>query len=266
MAEVLLALVAGFVVAALGTPVGVSGAVFLLPLQAGLLGVSGPAISATNLVFNAMSTPLALARSAAARARTADLAIVTAACVPAAALGAFLRVTLFADPARFRLLVLAVLAPLGVQLLVRAARRTPRRVTGAGDDAPPLNPFTLTALVLATGAVGGTIGIGGGSVLAPILVAVLRQPVRRSAPLALTSTLSTSLTGLIAYTLFDTLAVGTPPASPVWHIGIATGLGGIAGALLGARTAERAGERALVLILGTSATATAAMYLVQVAG
>ncbi|WP_157518778.1 hypothetical protein [Herbidospora mongoliensis] len=45
MSELVLALVAGFMVAALGTPVGVSGAVFLLPPQSSLLGVTGPAIT-----------------------------------------------------------------------------------------------------------------------------------------------------------------------------------------------------------------------------
>ncbi|WP_066369899.1 TSUP family transporter [Herbidospora mongoliensis] len=261
MTEVVLALVAGFLVAALGTPVGVSGAVFLLPLQASLLGVSGPAISATNLVFNAMSTPLALLRAVDVRARSSELVIVAAACVPAAVIGAYGRVTLFADPARFRILVIAVLAPLGIQLLVRAFRGPRAKDTG---ESPVVRAVPLALLALVTGAVGGTIGIGGGSMLAPVLVAVAHQTVQRAAPLALTSTLATSISGLIAYSLFDAFHIGTPPAAPVWHIGIATGLGGIAGALLGAAVARRAGERVLTLLLGTSATATAVSYLLQV--
>nr|WP_245652920.1 TSUP family transporter [Herbidospora sakaeratensis] len=262
MMDVALALVAGFLVAALGTPVGVSGAVFLLPLQAGVLGVSGPAVSATNLVYNAMSTPLALLRAPRTAGRAGELLVVAGVCVPAAVLGAYGRVTLFADPARFRLLVIAVLAPLGVQLLVRAVRGARVR-DGA---APRVRTAPLAALALVTGAVGGTIGIGGGSMLAPVLVAVAGQSVARAAPLALTSTLSTSLSGLVAYSLFDAFHIGTPPAAPVWHVGIATGLGGVAGALLGAAVARRAGEKALTLLLGTTATATAAGYALQLAG
>ncbi|WP_062347684.1 TSUP family transporter [Herbidospora yilanensis] len=262
MAEIVPALLAGFLVAALGTPVGVSGAVFLLPLQSSVLGVSGPAVSATNLVFNTMSTPLALLRTPGFRGRAAELLVVAGVCVPAAVAGAYGRVTLFADPARFRLLVIAVLAPLGVQLLVRAVRGTRVR----DDDPPPLRALPLAVLALVTGAVGGTIGIGGGSMLAPVLVAAARQSVARAAPLALTSTLSTSLSGLVAYSLFDAFHIGTPPAAPVWHVGIATGLGGVAGALLGAAVARRAGERVLTLLLGTTATVTAVSYVVQLAG
>ncbi|GAB1818354.1 TSUP family transporter [Herbidospora sp. RD11066] len=265
MTEVLLGLLAGFVVAALGTPVGVSGAVFLLPLQGSLLGVTGPAVSATNLVFNTLSTPLALLRAPGVRARSAELVVVGAACVPAAVLGAYGRVTLFADPARFRILVIAVLAPLGVQLLVRSFRKARE----AEPEPQPLSVVPVVPLVvlaLVTGAVGGAIGIGGGSLLAPVLVAVARRTVQAAAPLALTSTLSTSVCGLVAYSLFDLFHIGTPPAAPVWHIGIATGVGGIAGALLGATVARRAGERALTLLLGTTATATAVSQLIQVPG
>ncbi len=106
-------------------------------------------------------------------------------------------------------------------------------------------------------------GIGGGSLPAPLLVVLARQPVQRSAPLALTSTLATSITGLVAYSLFDAFGIGTPPAAPVWHIGIATGIGGIAGALVGAAMAQRAGERVLTLLLGAIATATAVSYLLR---
>ncbi|WP_062436278.1 sulfite exporter TauE/SafE family protein [Herbidospora daliensis] len=261
MTEVALALLAGFLVAALGTPVGVSGAVFLLPLQAGVLGVSGPAVSATNLVFNAVSTPLALLRAPRPAGRRGELLVVAGACVPAAVAGAYGRVTLFADPARFRLLVIAVLAPLGVQLLVRAVRGARLR----DRDAPPVAAFRLALLALVTGMVGGTIGIGGGSMLAPVLVALAGQSVARAAPLALTSTLATSLSGLVAYTMFDALHIGTPPAAPVWHVGIATGLGGVAGALAGAAVARRIGERVLTLLLGTTATVTAAAHVVQLA-
>jgi uncharacterized membrane protein YfcA len=48
--DLLIAAGAGFVVALLCTPVGVSGAVLLLPAQTNLLGLAGPAVSSTNLL------------------------------------------------------------------------------------------------------------------------------------------------------------------------------------------------------------------------
>jgi uncharacterized protein len=55
-------LAAGLVIAALTTPVGVSGAVFLLPVQVSLLGVPSPAVTPTNLLFNVVATPGGLLR------------------------------------------------------------------------------------------------------------------------------------------------------------------------------------------------------------
>jgi uncharacterized membrane protein YfcA len=55
-------LAAGLVIAALTTPVGVSGAVFLLPMQVSLLGVPSPAVTPTNLLFNVVATPGGLLR------------------------------------------------------------------------------------------------------------------------------------------------------------------------------------------------------------
>ena len=59
-------LVAGFafgvVIASLTAPVGVSGAVFLLPVQISLLGVPSPSVTPTNLLYNVVAVPGALAR------------------------------------------------------------------------------------------------------------------------------------------------------------------------------------------------------------
>ena len=62
MGDLLLAAVGGLLVAVLCTPVGVSGAVLLLPAQTGLLGLAGPQVSSTNLLFNVISTPGGLSR------------------------------------------------------------------------------------------------------------------------------------------------------------------------------------------------------------
>ena len=55
-------LAAWLVIAALTTPVGVSGAVFLLPVQVSLLGVPSPAVTPTSLLFNVVATPGGLLR------------------------------------------------------------------------------------------------------------------------------------------------------------------------------------------------------------
>lgn len=52
MPEPLTALLCGFVIALVTTPVGVSGAVFLLPIQLDLLKVPNPSVTPTNLLYN----------------------------------------------------------------------------------------------------------------------------------------------------------------------------------------------------------------------
>jgi uncharacterized membrane protein YfcA len=48
---------AGFVVALVCTPAGVSGAFLLLPVQVLFFGAPSPSVTATNLLYNAVSTP-----------------------------------------------------------------------------------------------------------------------------------------------------------------------------------------------------------------
>lgn len=58
----LLGLAAGLLIAMVTTPVGVSGAVFLLPVQLSVLDVPSPAVTPTNLLFNVVAAPGALLR------------------------------------------------------------------------------------------------------------------------------------------------------------------------------------------------------------
>lgn len=58
----LLGFLAGPLIPAATAPVGVPGAVFLLPVQVGVLGVPSPAVTPTNLPYNVVSCPTALLR------------------------------------------------------------------------------------------------------------------------------------------------------------------------------------------------------------
>ena len=64
--------VAGFVIATITSPVGVSGAVFLLPVQLSVFNVPNPQVTPTNLLYNVLSGPGALIRYARRGQRHAD--------------------------------------------------------------------------------------------------------------------------------------------------------------------------------------------------
>jgi uncharacterized protein len=57
------ALAAAYLIATITTPVGISGAVLLLPFQVSVLGTPSPAVTPTNLLYNIIATPGALCRS-----------------------------------------------------------------------------------------------------------------------------------------------------------------------------------------------------------
>jgi hypothetical protein len=108
--------------------------------------------------------------------------------------------------------------------------------------------------------VGGIYGIGGGSILGPILVG-FGFSVIEVAPAALAATFLTSLAGVIAYALISLGVNGD--IAPEWALGAGMGIGGLAGAYLGARLQSRLPEVLLRRGLGVVALALGVRYVVQ---
>ena len=248
----LVALLAGFLLATVTTPVGVSGAVFLLPVQLSVLHVPNPRLTPTNLLFNVVSGPGGLLRHRLAGGFDRELTLqILAGSVPGVVLGAVVRVYVVADPDVFRVLAAAVLAPVGVVIL--------RGPASAGGGRRP-RPRTLRTLAFVVGVVGGVYGVGGGSLLGPLLVGS-GMAVAAVAPAALLATWVTSMVGVAAYAVIALDATG--PVSPDWSLGVAAGLGGLAGGWLGASLQPRIPERVLRTLLGVLAISLAALYLGQ---
>ena len=111
---------AGLVISVMTTPVGVSGAVLLLPVQLDLLGIPSPRVTPTNLLFNVIAVPGALLRFRRQHQLGGPLTRrLVAGTVPGVIIGALLRVYLLPGAGAFRLLLAALLGPLGVLLLLR---------------------------------------------------------------------------------------------------------------------------------------------------
>ena len=248
---------AGLLISIVTSPVGVSGAVFLLPVQLSVLHVPSPAVTPTNLLFNVVSGPGALIRYRRNGQLTGPLArLLIAGTLPGVVLGALIRVFAIPGPGAFRLVASAVLFPLGLWLCARALR--PR-----APDRPPLSRPTIFGLSLVTGAVGGIYGIGGGSILGPIL-AGRGTPLTHLAPAALAATFLTSIAGAGTYGILALTTTGD--IAPHWRLGLLCGAGGLIGGYLGARLQSYLPERALRLLLGTLATALAGLYVIQSLG
>ena len=248
------ALAAAFVIAVLSTPAGISGAVLLLPFQVSVLGTPSPSVTPTNLLYNVVSTPGALYRYWRQGQTGGRLALVLiAGTLPGVVAGSIIRVKVLPGPRVFDLVVAAVLLPLGVWLaLTRPSRPDSEQVRRI--PAPVL--IVLSAVV---GCVGGIYGIGGGSILAPILIGSGRRAVE-VAPAALASTFVTSVGGVITFTI---LSINQhAPVAPNWPTGIALGIGGLAGGYTGARIQSRLPDVLIRRLVGILVIAIGIRFLV----
>ena len=251
----IVALIAAYVIAVFTTPAGISGAVLLLPFQVSVLGTASPAVTPTNLLYNVVATPGALYRYWRQKQTGGRLALVLiAGTLPGVIAGSVIRVELLPGPRVFDLVVAAVMIPLGTWL---ALTRPP------GPDNPARRARTIPAPVLVilaavVGCVGGIYGIGGGVILAPILIGSGRPPAE-VAPAALASTFVTSVAGVLTFTILSVHELGS--VAPDWPTGIALGIGGLTGAYTGARIQSRLPDALIRRLVGVLVLAIGIFYL-----
>jgi uncharacterized membrane protein YfcA len=255
LTDVALGAVIAFCIAVFTTPVGVSGAVFLVPVQISVLHTPSPAVTPTNLLYNLIAIPGALIRFHREERLIGPLTrLLILGTLPGVVAGAVIRVELLNQGNAFLLVVAAVLIPLGAWL---AFANPP-----AAASSPDRNRRRLiVVLALAVGTVGGIYGIGGGSILAPILVG-LGFSVLEVAPAALFATFLTSLAGVGTYALLS--VGGSGDIAPDWALGVGMGLGGLAGAYLGVHLQTRLPEELLRRGLGGLALALGLRYALLV--
>jgi uncharacterized membrane protein YfcA len=250
----LVALTAAFAIATITTPAGISGAVLLLPFQVTALGTPSPAVTPTNLLYNVVATPGALYRywrQGQSGGRLALLLI--AGTLPGVVAGSVIRVRLLPGARVFDLVVAAVLVPVGCWLAV--SKRT--SVEGSPARRVAIPAPLLVLLACAVGCVGGIYGIGGGSILAPVLIGSGRAPAE-VAPAALASTFLTSVAGVVAFSILAADQHGS--VAPDWPTGIALGIGGLAGAYAGARLQSRLPDAAIRRLVGVLVVAIGVRY------
>jgi uncharacterized protein len=246
------AVIAALVIAAATVPAGISGAVLLLPFQVSILGTPSPAVTPTNLLYNVVATPGALWQYWRQGQRGGQLLRpLLIGTLPGVVIGSTIRVELLPAPRPFDVAVAVVLLPMGCWLLL-ARRPEPRghpwRLTG--------EPLVFVAA--AVGCVGGIYGIGGGSILAPILIGTGRSTTE-VAPATLASTFLTSIAGVVTFVLLATQSRGS--ISPDWPVGIALGVGGLCGGYAGARLQPRLPELAVRRLLGIVVLAIGVRYI-----
>ncbi len=237
-----------FAISTLTSPAGVSGAFLLLPFQMSVLGFTSPAVSATNLIFNLVAIPGGVYRYVREHRMYWRLAgWIVAGALPGMFLGTVIRARYLTSVRSFRIFVGLTLLYLGVRLLYEC-----RRPHAAAEEGT-LRPAVIVGLGMAAGLTGGIYGIGGGAIVAPFLVSILRVPVSKVAGATLFATFVTSAAGVGFFQVLVT---------PDWALGALFGLGGLAGTYLGARLQKRLPERWVRFVLGVLVGGLAVRYLV----
>lgn len=261
--------------------IGVSGAFLLMPFQMSVLGYVSPSASATNMVFNVFATPGGIWRYMRSGRMVWPLAwVIALGSLPGIVAGFYLRALWLPDAARFRLFAGAVMLYLAWRLLgefapwhkrgptpepaaaakVVTVRADARRMAFAvGESRFEISVPALVLLSLVGGVIGGAYGIGGGSIIAPFCIAVLRLPVAVVAGATLVGTFATSVLGVLVYVLLPLPGGGS--AAPDWALGALFGAGGLVGTTLGASLQPSVPQRILKFGLGLLVAGLGGYYL-----
>jgi uncharacterized membrane protein YfcA len=281
-------LLTALVVSSIASTGGLSGAFLLLPYQISILGYVNPGVSATNLVYNVVSIPSGVMRLCKERRMIWPLTLVIiAGTTPGVLVGAYLRIKYLPDPVSFKFFAGLVLLYVGIRLVNSALRSR-----GAGVGKYSGQPFEASVrrfnlhtiefeftgelysvsvvpvflISLVVGVIGGTYGIGGGAIIAPVLVAVYGLPVYTIAGSALMSTFVASIAGAIAYTTASTYLGSGPEAKPDIALGALLGLGGAIGVYVGSRIQKYVPARAIKFILAACVLFVAIRYVLEFLG
>ncbi|MFN3305642.1 MAG: sulfite exporter TauE/SafE family protein [Candidatus Kapaibacteriota bacterium] len=278
-----------FLISALTSSGGISGAFILLPFQVSVLGFTSPAVSATNQLYNVVAIPSGVYRYIREGRMVWPLTwIVIAGTLPGVLIGAILRINYFSKPETFKIFAGLVLIYIAVRLIRENLSREKPKTTEAEQkfnqiaksfrtqkgglklpqakvlkfnlntleyefvgDIFKVKTIPIFLISSIVGIIGGIYGIGGGAIMAPIYVTFFNLPVYTVAGPALMGTFITSVFGV---TVYEILARFYPhlSVSPDWKLGILFGIGGLVGMYVGARIQKYLPAKLIKFLLGSA--------------
>lgn len=281
-----LPMVVAFCISSITSTAGISGAFVLMPFQISILGFTAPGVTPTNFLFNIFAIPGGIYRFYREKRMVWPLVwTMILGTLPGLFLGVIIRVRYLPDPGAFKFFVGLVLLFVAVRLMldiihpkkyppkapsgnnnfvvvpqVFNLRRIAYQFNGVDYQISTIVLFVLSALV---GIIGGIYGIGGGAIVAPILVTFFRLPVHTISGAVLCGTFLTSFVGVFLYIFIGpAFARGGGAVQPDWLLGLMFGIGGAVGIYVGARIQKYFPARAIKIVLGLAMLFIAGKYII----
>lgn len=257
---VLIGLAVGLVVGALGA----GGGILSVPILVYLLHQEPHNAAASSLVivgFTACTSLIyPLRRGLIPWARSLAFGAVA---VVGSLLGS--RLSLLVDGTLLMLLFGGLLSVVAVAMAAQGVHNRRQENSGDHSDEPLTLPspsarlwVKTVAVGLATGLLTGFFGVGGGFIVVPLLVLVLRVPMRRATAMSLVAMILASMAGLVG-------RIGTDVAID-WPLTLLFTAGSAVGGVLGGPLAARARPSTLTLVFAALLAGVAVVTLVNTLG
>jgi uncharacterized membrane protein YfcA len=245
----------GVGVGTIGATVGIGGGILLVPALLILYPDAAPAVitsmSLTAVVLNALSASFGYYRRGWHDPRTG--AIVVVAAIPAAIGGAFLTRSVARESFE---LYFGIALTAGALYLAWRGRRMPTTTVAATTGAVRhivdrkqavydyrVNEVIAGTVALAVGFIAAFFGIGGGIVMVPVMMLVLRMPARMSVATSQLQLLFASVPAVLVH------LAATWGDWDSWYRGLIIGVGTLVGAQLGVRLAAVASGKIVLLAI-----------------
>lgn len=258
---------------------GVTGAVLILPFQVSVLGFTSASVSSTNLLYNIIGAPGGIIKYIRDGRMLWPLAwVISAGTLPGVFIGYYFRVKFLPNPTDFKLFAGIVILLLGLKLIQSTIKKKKGNepvkhgkikvlsfnlnnikydVMGNTESVSTLSVFFISLVV---GIIGGTYGIGGGAIIAPICTAFFNLSIYAIAGPAIFGTFVTSIFGVLFYSL---IPIAGKTAGPDWLLGFMFGIGGFLGMYLGAKCQTFFPEKIIKGILSFIFLFIASNYICQ---
>jgi len=232
ISDLVLYFIGGVLVSLVGSMSGIGGGVFMVPLfyYMGYPIEKAIGTSLFVIVFNGVSATISYwARGV---LRLGSWILVALLMAPSSMVGAL--VASIAPRALLRAIVALIVLAFGLNLLLRGP--------GAAVELRYKGRVLAPATGVIAGFIAGLSGIGGGAILLPVLISVLKVPVREAVAASMLSIVVSSTFGSIVH-----IANG----NVIFNLAAPFALGAVVGAQIGSFIAARSRPRILAVIVGT---------------